>query len=85
MTSDSYAVWPMEADIFLYVIPQMQANWKQPDGEFPEKVSKHCTFPWTPAHPSIQPTRFLLPTALTLKKFFDIYPYTFIIFEEFFI
>lgn len=64
--------------------PQMQANWKKHDGEFLEKVSKHCTFPWTPAHPSIQPTHSLLPTALTLKKFFEIYPYTFIIFEEFF-
>ena len=78
MTSDSYAVWPMEADISLYVIHQMQANWKKHDGEFLEKVSKHCTSPWTPAHPSIQPTYSLLPTALTLKKFFDIHPYIFI-------
>lgn len=42
MTSDSYAVWLMEADMSLYVIPQMQANWKKHDGESLEKVSKHA-------------------------------------------
>ena len=39
VTSDSYAVQLMEADIFLYFIPQMQANWKKHDREFLEKVN----------------------------------------------
>lgn len=45
------ALCVMEADISLICYPQMQANLEATTtGEFPEKVSKHCTFPWTPAH-----------------------------------